>query len=38
MKSHQINDKAERNHEKQTFQDFKKKIHYDNGKTALSSG
>lgn len=25
MKCHQINDKTERNHEKQTFQDFQKK-------------
>jgi len=37
MKCHQINDKTERNHEKQTFQDLKKKFHYDNGMTALSS-
>ena len=26
MKCHQINDKTERNHEKQTFQDFQKKF------------
>ena len=26
MKCHQINDKTERNHKKQTFQDFQKKL------------